>query len=194
MFIKDVDDALERLLRARLPLPREVGDVGFDAPNDTWSAQLSRLTVNLFLYSIERSTHPNRTAHARVDEGTGRGQRRAPQPMIELSYLVSAWAGSPADEHQLLGDVVSILAGTSVLPAEHVSDRVTSSVTLTMGTEDGTRPRDVWQGLGGKLKACLLLRATVAADTFDWEDQAPAVARISVLSSPEPMPRAALLP
>lgn len=187
MFIKDVDEALEALLRARLPLPREVGDVLFDAPTDTWAAQLSRLTVDLFLYGVERSTMPNRTQQARVEEGTGRAQRRAPQPMIELSYLVSAWAGSPADEHQLLSDVVSILAGTAVIPEEFLPERTSSSVTLSLGADATTRPRDVWQGLGGKLKACLLLRATVAADTFDWEDQAPAVERISVLSSPEPI-------
>jgi len=187
MFIKDVDDALEALIRARLPLPREVGDVLFDAPTDTWSAQLSRLTVDLFLYGVERSTMPNRTQQTRLEDGTGRAQRRAPQPMIELSYLVSAWAGSPADEHQLLSDVVSILAGTAVVPEEFLPERLSSSVTLSFGGDPTTRPRDVWQGLGGKLKACLLLRATVAADTFDWEDQAPAVERISVLSSPEPI-------
>jgi len=185
MFIKDVDDGLEAMLRARLPLPPDVGDIGFEAPTDAWSAQLSRLTVSLFLYSVERSNQPHRTQQTRVDQN-GRPERRAPQPMIELGYLASCWAGSPADEHKLLSDVVSILAGTATLSEEFLPGSLHSSVWLNLGGGE-IRPRDVWQGLGGKLKACVLFQVTVAADTFQWEDQAPAVERISVLASPSPV-------
>lgn len=184
MFIRSVDTALEALLRARLPLPAEVGDIAFDPPTDTWAAQLSRLTVNLFLFSVDHSTQPRRSPQLRVEDG--RPQRRTPQPMVELCYLASAWAGSPADEHQLLGDVVSVLAGLPALPAQYVPETIDSPVTLTLGVSDDTRARDVWQGLGGKLKACLLFRVDVAADTYDWVDQAPAVQRVKVLSSPRP--------
>ena len=59
MFISHVDSGLEKLLRTRLPLPEEMGDVSFDAPSGTWSAQLSRITVNLFLYDIQRSSQPS---------------------------------------------------------------------------------------------------------------------------------------
>lgn len=186
MFIKDVDDGLESMLRARLPLPAELGEISFEAPTDAWSAQLSRLTVNLFLYSVERSNQPHRTQQTRIDERTGRPERRAPQPMIELGYLASCWAGSPSDEHQLLGDVVSILAGTATLPEQYIPGSLHSSVWLNVGGGE-TRPRDVWQGLGGKLKACLLFQVTVAADTFQWEAQPPAVERVSVLTSPSPV-------
>jgi hypothetical protein len=185
MFIRDVDEGLERLVRARLPLPEDVGDVSFEPPTGTWAAQLSRLTVNLFLYSLDRSAQPTRSPQARFD-ANGRPERRAPQPMIELGYLVSAWAGSPRDEHQLLGDVVSLLAGVAILPAEYAPAALNSSVTLVFGGDDLTRPRDIWQGVNGQLKACAILKATVAADTWDWQDEAPAVQRIAVLSSPIP--------
>lgn len=184
MFIKDVDTALEALLRARLPLPAEVGDIAFDSPTDTWAAQLSRLTVNLFLYSVDHSTQPRRSPQVRIQDG--RPQRRTPQPMIQLSYLASAWAGSPADEHQLLGDVVSVLAGLSAVPTEFVPDRIDSPITLTLGDDGNARARDVWQGLGGKLKGCLLFRVDAPADSYDWTEQAPAVQRISVLTAPKP--------
>jgi len=182
MFIRNVDEGLEKLIRARLPLPEEVGDVSFDAPGRNWSAQLSRLTVNLFLFHVDRSTQPSRAPQQRVD-ANGRAQQRAPQPMIELGYLVSAWAGSPRDEHVLLGDLVSLLAGISRLPEELVvSDAV---VQLQIGaSEPFVKAREIWQGVGGDLKASFTLTATAPADTWDWTDQAPAVERISVLSSP----------
>lgn len=185
MFIRGVDQALEKLLRERLPLPEDIGDISFEAPTGTWSAQLSRLTVNLFLYHLERSAQPARAATVRV-VGESRPEQRAPQPMVALSYLVSAWAGSPRDEHQLLGDVTSLLGRYSAIPPEFVPDHVSSSVLLKFGGEDGVRPRDIWSGVNGQLKASYLMQATVAADSWDWEDQAPPVSRVESLLAPIP--------
>lgn len=188
MFIKDVDEGLEKFLRARLPLPEHIGDISFDAPTGTWSAQLSRLTVNLFLYHLDRSNQPTRAPQRRFD-ANGRPERRGAQPMVELGYLVSAWAGSPRDEHQLLGDVTSLLAGLASLPPEFSAPTLNSTVTLTFGADELIRPRDVWQGVNGQLKPCVILKATVASDTWGWEDEAPPVDRIAVLSSPIPRAR-----
>jgi hypothetical protein len=49
VFIRLLEDGLEKLLREELPLPPQVGEISFDAPTRSWSAQLSRLTINLFL-------------------------------------------------------------------------------------------------------------------------------------------------
>jgi hypothetical protein len=182
LFIRNVDEGLETLIRARLPLPEEIGDVSFDTPNKNWSAQLSRLTVNLFLFDVHRSTQPGRGPQHRVD-ADGRAQRRAPQPMIELGYLVSAWAGSPRDEHLLLGDLVSLLAGTAQLPREHAAADV--PIQLSVGSVGPISAREIWQGVGGDLKAAVLLTATASADTWDWTDEAPAVQRISTLLAPK---------
>ncbi|MDP3892571.1 DUF4255 domain-containing protein [Nocardioides sp.] len=181
MFIGSVDAALEGLLRARLPLPEDIGDVTFDPPTGSWSSQLSRLTVSLFLYDVQRSNQPSRSQVRQVD-ADGSAIRRRPQPMMQLSYLVSAWAGSPRDEHQLLGDVTSVLAGVEALPAEHLPDSLSSSVHLSLGDER-TLPREVWTSVGGTLKAATCLRATVGADTFDWETEAPGVERIAAMAS-----------
>jgi len=184
MFIAGVDQALEALLRARLPLPPQVGDVSFDPPNETWSASLSRLTVNLFLYNVGRSGQPSRAPVARGGEDGTPAEKRRLLPMIELGYLVSAWAGSPRDEHQLLGDVLSICAGLSLLPDEFMPEGLNSSVALQLGDE--LKPREVWQSVGGKLKPSFVMRCTVAADTWDWELQAPPVERIQALSDRVP--------
>lgn len=180
VFIANVDAGLERMVRERLPLPEDIGDVTFDAPTSTWSAQLSRITVSLFLYDVRRSTQPSRSAVSRVD-ADGRGLRRRPQPMVELAYLVSAWAGSPRDEHQLLGDLVSMVSGTDVVPPEVFPTELSTSVTLATG-DDRNLGRELWSGIGGGLKASVSLIATVGADAFDWQEQAPPVERISAMA------------
>lgn len=175
MFIRVVDEGLERLVRAEVPLPEDVGDVSFDVPAGTWAAALARPTVNLFLYEVSRSDHPNRAPTRRV-EADGTRERRAPQPMVQLNYLISAWAGSARDEHQLLGEVISRLAGRDVLPPDYLPHPLSSSVHLVLG--DADRQRDIWSGAGGTLKAAFTLHASVAADTFGWTREPPLVTRI----------------
>ncbi len=181
MFISHVDTALEKLLRTRLPLAEEHGDVAFDVPSSSWSAQLSRITVNLFLYDVQRSNQPSRSVTARTGADASPAMRRRPQPMIQLGYLVSVWAGSPRDEHQLLSDVVSLFAGLEAIPAELVPADLTSSIQLLLGDERSTG-RELWAGAGGTLKPAVCVRATVAADTFDWELTPPAVERITAMA------------
>lgn len=187
MFISVVESGLERLLREQLPLPEEIGDITFDTPTSNWSAQLSRVTVNLFLYDVSRSTHPSRSPVHRIG-ADGRAERRAPQPTVQLGYLVSAWAGTPRDEHQLLGDVVSRLSATEVLPAELLPRPLSSSVHLAFADDPRNQPREIWSALGGQLKGSFTLAVSVAADAFEWTEQAPAVARVVAMAAPIPRP------
>lgn len=180
VFISNVDTSLERMVRERLPLPEEIGDVAFDAPTGTWSAQLSRITVNFFLYDVQRSIQPSRSPMARTPD-QGSLQRRVPQPMVQLSYLVSAWAGSPRDEHQLLGDLVSLFVASDHVPAEYVPDAVSTSVLLSLGDERSL-PRELWSAAGGSLKASTTLQVTVGADSFSWVTAPPAVEKVVAMA------------
>ncbi len=77
VVITTIDRGLESLLRTSLPLPDDLGDVSFDAPERSWGAQLSRVTVNLFLFDIARSTLPplpqqERTSSERPRSSVGR--------------------------------------------------------------------------------------------------------------------------
>lgn len=178
MLIPVVEDGLERLLRSTLPLPTEQGDISFDPPSSTWSAQVNRLTVNLFLYGVARSGQPPRGPVTRTGS-SGVAERRRALPMIELSYLVSAWAGSARDEHLLLGDALTRLIAHQVLPEEHLPRPLSSGVQIALASDELNRPRDVWSGLGGALRASFTLLVTVAADAYDWESAAPQVTSVS---------------
>ncbi|MDT4913085.1 MAG: hypothetical protein QOC66_2213 [Pseudonocardiales bacterium] len=185
MFIRIVDESLERLIRTELAMGDDLGDVAFDAPTSNWSAQLSRITVNLFLYDVAMSGHPSRTPIRRVMED-GTAERRAPQPLIQLSYLVSAWAGTARDEHQLLGDLVSRLCGHPTMPPEHITGELSSSVYLGICVDEQNRLRDIWSAAGGHLKASFTLQASVAADAHDWQAAAPLVRSVEALVPPMP--------
>ncbi len=181
MLIPTIDDGLERLLRAILPLPVEAGDISFDTPSGTWSAQVNRLTVNLFLYQVTKSGQPPRPSANRPGErGT---ERRFPLPMVQLSYLVSAWAGSPRDEHSLLGDVLTRLLAHQVLPAEHLLRPPSSPVQLAVASDELNRPRELWSSLGGQIKASFTLTALVAADAYQWELAPPAVTSVEPVTT-----------
>jgi hypothetical protein len=172
MFIRIVDEGLERMLRAELPLSEDMGDISFDIPSSTWSASLSRITVNLYLYDVNRSDHPNRAPMRRMGDN-GKYERRKPLPMVELNYLVSAWAGNSRDEHQLLGDVLAQLAGVDVLPAEYLPASLSSSVSMLFVEDERHKTRDIWNGAGGPLKASFSIKITVAADSFGWTEEPP---------------------
>lgn len=185
MLIPIVEDGLEAMLRSALPLPADVGDISFDPPASTWSAQLSRITVNLFLYEVARSTQPGQAQARRLDDD-GRIERRVQLPMIQLSYLVSAWAGSPRDEHQLLSDVLYCFLGSPVIAAEHLRADMASSVQLALITDERNRPRDLWSTLGSTPKGAFTITATVAADAFEWMRAARGVERIEGIAAPRP--------
>lgn len=188
MFIRMLDEGLEKLLREELPMPAHLGEITFEAPTSSWSAQLSRLTVNLFLYEVSRSSQPTRSPTIRTG-ADGRAERRFPLPTVQLSYLLSAWAGSPRDEHQLLGDVVNRLVAHSCLDAKYLPAEVASTVDMSFGDDPHNRTREIWTALGGQLKASFTMQLTVAADAFGWTEPAPAVQRIEALTAPLPVRR-----
>lgn len=170
-------------MRATLPLPSELGDVSFDPPSGSWSAQLSRITVNLFLFGVGRSTQPPRPAVDRVVT-EGHRQRRPQLPMIEMHYLVSAWAGTIRDEHQLIGDLLAQFTLIQILPAEHLPDTIAAPVQLAVAPHDNNRAKDVWSTVGGTIKPAFEVVVTSPIDALPYIDLPPDVQRIEGLVAP----------
>ena len=182
-MITAIDSGLEQLLRLSLPLPADLGDISFDAPDRSWGAQLSRVTVNLFLFDVTRSAQPPLRPEQRVGVD-GQIERRPPLPLVRLSYLVSAWAGDTRDEHQLLGDVLRCLLLNPVLAPEHLPEPVEGTVQLALADHVGNAG-DLWSSLDARLKPAFQLDVTAALDS-PWSGTAPPVERIEGLVTPRP--------
>lgn len=185
MLIPLIEQGLEKLVRTALPLPEQVGEVSFDPPSRSWAAQLSRITVSMFLFGVGRSPQPPRPVADRSD-ASGRIQRRGPLPMIELNYLVSAWAGNVRDEHELLGDVLGCFLTHQALPAELAAPGLLSTVQIALAPADTPRVKDVFASIEGSMRAAFEIVLTTALDVGAWADAAPSVQRIEALTAPLP--------
>ena len=164
-MIQLLDASVERFLRSVVPLPPAVA-ISFATPDKLWGAANAGPTVNLFLWDVRRDV---RQAHfgAQYETVAGQGVVRRPDPDVALRYLVTAWAGEPRDEHQLLGSVLRALLAHGSIPAEHVAPDldVVGSVALEVAAGEG-KPSDFWSSLDGQLKPGfeLLLRFRVPLD------------------------------
>jgi hypothetical protein len=183
VLIPGVEQGLEKLIREALPLPEHIGDVSFDPPSRTWAAQLSRVTVNLFLFGVGKSGQPPRPTAERTT-ADGRVERRPPLPMVELNYLVSAWAGNVRDEHELLGDVLGCVLTHQVLPPEFMSSQLPSTVQIALAPQDHGRAKDVFTAAEGSLRASFEIVVTTALDALAWHELPPRVERIEALAAP----------
>ncbi|MFE3518263.1 DUF4255 domain-containing protein [Streptomyces sp. NPDC059166] len=168
-MIHEVDEGLRRLL-GEAGLEASGVDVVLDAPTRDWAARRSAPTVCAFLYDIrEDATRRGSGAGEVHDEDGHLVARRSPPRWFELTYLVTAWAGRPQDEHRLLSQVLTCLVAHDTLPARLLTGTL-AELGLTVGLDtagsgpDAPAASDVWSALGGELKAslCVRVRAPLA--------------------------------
>ena len=107
-MLADLDETLRGLLKEELERHGFEGvDIAFDAPSREWSGQLSKPTVNLFLYDL-REAEALRTSEWSRIQRDGRTFEGRPPMVMECSYAVTAWTQAVEDEHRLLSQVLSI--------------------------------------------------------------------------------------
>ena len=173
MPLSAVEHTLQGWLREQLPLPEDVGDVSFDSPDATWGTSVTRPTVNLFLFEIARAAQQPVAVPARRDPA-GTLVRDQPAPAVSFSYLLSTWGGGVQEEHRLLGDAVRAVLRTPFLAAaaaQAAPGELAGPVQLALAAPEQVRARDLWGGLGGRLRASLVLVATTAV-TLDRPQRA----------------------
>jgi hypothetical protein len=160
-----LENVLQAWLREQLPLPEDVGEISFDSPDGTWGTAVTRPTVNLFLFEIARAAQQPVALPPRRDPD-GTLVREQPAPAVSFSYLLSAWGGGAREEHRLLGDAVRAVLRTPFLTAGAedgpASSELAGPVQLALAAPDQVRARDLWTGLGGRLRASMVLVATTA--------------------------------
>ncbi|WNM30853.1 DUF4255 domain-containing protein [Streptomyces sp. Li-HN-5-11] len=162
-MIHEVDEGLRRLL-GESGLEASGVEVVFDAPTRDWAARRSAPTVCVFLYDIREDATRRGSGAGEVYDADGYlVARRSPPRWFELTYLVTAWANRPQDEHRLLSQVLATVVATDTLPARLLTGTLAElglTVALdTTGTGDvAPSAADVWSALGGEMKASLQVR------------------------------------
>ncbi len=148
-MIDELDRSLERWLRAAVPLPNGVAEIGFDAPEKDWDARRSTPLVDLFLYSLVPSKERAATG-SRLIERDGGLAREKPVPVVDARYLISVWGGGSGVEHDLLGRVMNLLAASKEIPAEHLSESLRSvrpAPIVSLAPDEGTTTTQLWSSL-----------------------------------------------
>ncbi|MFD0020582.1 DUF4255 domain-containing protein [Streptomyces sp. NPDC058382] len=162
-MIHEVDEGLRRLL-AESGLEASGVEVVFDAPTRDWAARRNAPTVCVFLYDIREDATRRGSGAGEVYDTDGHlVARRTPPRWFELTYLVTAWASRPQDEHRLLSQVLACLVAADTLPARLLTGSLAElGLTVSLDTggsgPDAPAASDVWSALGGELKASLGVR------------------------------------
>jgi hypothetical protein len=168
--IQDVDATLKELLVRKVPLDATAIDVRFEVPNKEWSATVTRPTVNLFLYDVRENLElrSNERFLTRRDDRSAT-ETRAPVRM-DFCYMITAWTTDVADEHQLLGRVLTTLLRFPVLPTEVLKGTLTAQPLPLRGwiaqPERMPSPWDFWGNVEHRMKASLNFVLTVALQPF----------------------------
>jgi hypothetical protein len=145
--------------------------VAFDRPSDNFSPTAS--TINLFLYDIRENAElrSNQPQVTRVD---GRFSLTRPALRVACSYLVTAWPVGGSDlalqEHRLLSQALQVLARYPKIPGTFLKGKLIGqepTLPLLTAQSEGLRdPQEFWAAIGNKMRACLVVTATIALDLY----------------------------
>lgn len=158
-MIHDVDESLRALVR-RDVLNGSGVDMAFDAPSRDWASRRSGPALNFYLYDItEDLTRREVNAEEVRNEAGHVIARRQPPRRFRLSYLVTAWANRPEDEHRLLSAVLGCFLRSDTLPADLLAGTLAGEpairTTIGLPLPKDRQLSDVWSAFGGELKAAL---------------------------------------
>lgn len=158
-MLADLDETLRGMLRSELERHGFEGvDIAFDAPAREWSGQLSKPTVNVFLYDM-RESESMRTSEWSAIKRDGRVREGRPPMVMECSYAITAWTQAVEDEHRLLSQVLAILYAYPELPQDKLNGRLANGsqqwpIKARVGQSKGDKS-DFWSAVGGQYKVSL---------------------------------------
>lgn len=191
-----LDDSVAAFLRATVPLGAGDVDISFEAPDRDWGSRITRPTVNLFLRDVRPNLDEREGGMVTRPCDNGRTLRHGPLPRLDCRYLVTAWTTEVADEHALLGRVLTALLLNPVMGAEFCKGPLSTTeppprFTLAAAQADNS---DFWSALGGQLKPGLDLLVTLTVNAVQLHRAGPPVREVDATAhqglNPQPRPPA----
>jgi hypothetical protein len=172
-MIHEVTESLEAFLKQPgLQPPLRDAAIRFDRPTDPYA--LDQTTVNLFLFEVRENLElrSNESVTRRVG---GQSFVEPPAYRANCLYLVTAWpvgiTDLPKQEHQLLAQVLQLIAGAPVIPPAFLTPQLQlqePTLPMMVVQSDGARnPADFWAAIGNRIKASFVVSVTVSLQVFD---------------------------
>ena len=178
-MLADLDETLRTLLKEELEVHGFEGvDIAFDAPSRDWSGQLSKPTVNVFLYDL-RETEALRTSEWGRLSRNGRTFETRPPMVMEASYAVTAWTQAVEDEHRLLSQVLAIFFAYPEIPQDKLNGRLANGsqawpIKARIGQGKGEKS-DFWSAVGGQYKVSLDYVVRLSVESGAMRERGPEV-------------------
>ena len=166
-MIHDLDETLKQLLIREVPIDTNAVDIKFETPDKDWDPKPTKPTVNCFLYDI-RENHElriNERFLTRNADNTQGVQTVAPV-RIDLGYYITTWTTDVADEHRLLGNILTTLLRFPILPDDVLQGSLVNPPKPLKAwiaqPEKTPNVWDIWGAVEGLVKAGLSYQITVS--------------------------------
>jgi len=186
-MIADLDETLRQLLIAELPIHNGEIDISFDQPRRDWSTRIAKPTINLFLYDVRENNVLRRHQWERLEDAVSNGDRLARlkrSPMrVDCSYMMTAWAADPADEHRLLTQAMLVLFRFPVIPKSRLIGSLQNppyDIQARVARHDVlTDPSDLWNVLDNEIRPSVSYVVTLALSP--WQEITGPLVRTRIL-------------
>lgn len=175
-MLPDLDRAIKKLLHHEIPrVQRGEVTVYFDQPTQQWRERLgNQPAINIFLYDVRENNilrqHQWEEQLKPEQYHNGRRQKRTPF-RVDCTYILTTWANTPEDEHELLSECMMTLFAYPVLPKEILQGELEKQpfeLTTRLASHDKlTNPAELWSALDNQLRPSITYTITIAFDPWN---------------------------
>ncbi len=166
-MISDLDETLRKLLVLELPIKNGEVEINFEPPNRDWAAGRVKPTINLYLYQIAENIKLRRNDWV-VEKTDDQATKHRPPKRINVTYMVTAWAGDVEDEHHLLWRVMAVFLKHSDLPEDILQGDLQDAqvkIKASLPPEDEIlNPTDLWNVLSNDIRPAIHYRVVLPLD------------------------------
>jgi hypothetical protein len=168
-MIDDLDETIKKLLTRELPIKNGEVEISFETPNREWAAGRVKPTINFYLYQIAENLKLRQTEW-KVEKNNGQSTKRRPPKRMNLTYMITTWAGDVEDEHRLLWRVMAVLAKFPKLPEDLLQGDLKDTevdIKASFPPEDEIlNPTDLWNVLSNDIRPSIHYRVVLPLDVF----------------------------
>ena len=185
-MIADLDETIRELLKDELPIKNNAIEVSFEQPKRENTARWSKPTINLYLYDLRENHILRQHQWERLSKGNGGDNlahlKRTPM-RLDCSYMLTAWANDPQDEHHLLTSCLLVLFRFPILPPERLKRTLRNppfDIQTRLASHDRlTNPAEVWSSLDNEIRPSVPYIVTLALDPWA-EIQTPIMRTLTI--------------